>query len=691
MTTRAKIELGTEPDLTEDFPPVSPEEWQKAARSALKGENWTRLQTPTHEGIALDPLYRKLEEGDMPGIPGYPDFRRGTRVTGYLRRPWGIVQEFDPAPDPGPVNRMIRSEIERGLEVIRLPLGDQNRGIGTDYLKRLLDGVDLSATSLIVSGGISPLECMLLISAAAPQLSGEPKKISVTYLMDPLARLMDRGFLEVSPETLMDRLAMALEWSDNRSFQYRLIGVDGAPFHDGGGSIVQQAAGLIAGGVYYLDQMLRRGLDVDPVCRHIHFNLQVGPFYFMEIAGIRALRMAWSRVVRAFGGSPKAQKARINAQTSSYFHTRLDPAVNMLRSTTESFSAVVAGVDTLQTRPYRQPDPYRSRDEEFGRRLARNIQLILREECHMDRLIDPAAGSYYVERITRELAQRILEKVRDIDAAGGLLEVLRDGRIQAEIRETAASRRANLRKRKEILVGTNRFVDEQEDLSSLAVSPAPGKRGPEKTRQETDPALASLYDRIDQGLNPDAALDPAVTFLEDGHLWKPAGNTTRNKKAIEAPVLQADRLALPFEEFRSRLYRYQERRGGALEVRVLAVGAVREYRARADFAVDFFRAAGLKVIFPGGFEDAAAALVSGRESRAAIAVICSSDERYPRLVRELAGPLKETRPDMRVVLAGHPRDREGSYRQAGVDDFIFQGSDLLGIMENLIGNLEVAE
>lgn len=681
MNEQTDPKLKRHPDLGDDFPVPDPAEWRKAVEFALKGAPWETLQTPTYEGITLDPIYQGSPPGEPTDFPGHPDFRRGSRVEGYLTRPWGIVQEFSLKESPGEVNRRIRSELARGLEVIKLPLGRHEKDISVEFLEKLLDGVDLKGRTLILSGGISPLEYLMLTAALLRRNGLETRQVNIIFDMDPLAAFVRRGHLELPVERLLDRLADGIRWAEKLGLGCRLVSVDGGSYRDAGASIVQQGVCLLATGVFYLDRLRQRGLDLSTVARHLHFNLSVGPFFFMELAALRALRMVWAKVIQAFGGGTEDQRIFINARTSRYFFTRRDPAVNILRSTTEAFCAVAGGVDTLQIHPFRQSPE--GTTGEFPRRIARNIQLILRDECHLDRLIDPGGGSAFLETLTHELGGRILEKVQEIDGSGGILEQLNTGTIQKEIEELRNRRSDDVHRQRRIIVGTNRFVDIT-GTGKEKVSPPYADDGSSPGLVYNTLTFTGLPgEGYPDGRAPFPAFTRQVEQFLSGETFHPCDRSGKAPGEIPVHRLSTDRLSEPLENLADRLAKKKDNSSGNDTVAVLPIRGGKGLNARVEFAADFFLAAGLAVRVMEKIDSPREAADLIKTTGAATAVICSEDAEYEELVARLVPAVKAEIPGLRLVLAGDPGKGEAEFRRRGVDGFIYRGAHLLDTMKTL--------
>ncbi len=231
------------------------------------------------------------------------------------------------------------------------------------------------------------------------------------------------------------------------------------PYHDGGGTVVQELAFALATAVDYLRALQARGLEVNTVALRIRFNFSIGSNFFMEVAGLRAARMLWAKIVAAFGGDAQAQKMSIHARSSTWNKTALDPYVNMLRATVEAFAGVVGGVDSLHVAPF---DEVIRTPDEFSRRIARNVHTVLREECNIPRTIDPAGGSWYVEWLTDAVARKAWSLFQQMEQQGGLYKALQAGLPQTQVAEIAGQRAANLARRKDVFVGANMYANLKE-------------------------------------------------------------------------------------------------------------------------------------------------------------------------------------------------------------------------------------
>lgn len=577
--------------LFQDFAVPTYDEWRQAAEASLKGVPFDKkLLTRTYEGVVLQPLYFPADVAHQYTLPGHPPYVRGTDVAGSE---WSIIQDI-PYDSPESFNAALRHDLENGQTAVQLP-----EITSLEELEKALDGVDLTTLPLFIRVGASP-------SAMVSVLETWMAKRGYTDLhgciqADPLGALVRGETVDVAQA--YDDIAQAMTWAADHAPSLDVVTVDSTRYHDGGGHAVQELAYAVATGVAYVRAMLDRGIDTI----RIPFEYAVGVEFFMEVAKLRAARLLWSQIMDAFGQPEPSITIRVRSALRN--KTMYDPYVNMLRTTVESLAGAVSGVDGMTIAPFdtviRPPD-------EFSRRVARNQQLILRDECNLAHLIDPAGGSWYVEYLTDELAKRAWALFQEIEAAGGMLAVLEAGTPQEHIAEVARARATNLANRRDRQVGINIYANVQETR-------LPGERVPQT---------------------------PATGQIEP------------------VPVR---RTAEAFEVLRAAADSYTERTGQRPQIFMANIG---EYRLRADFTVGFYAPGGFEMLNNDGFatpEDTAeAALASG----APALVICSTDDAYPDIVPPLVKTVKAAKPEMVVILAGYPQDQIEAHKAAGVDAFI---------------------
>ena len=476
-----EIKPGTDRLLAE-FPPVGYGDWHRLVESELKDVPFDkRMFTPTYEGITLNSIYRREDADNLPHLnsfPGFAPFVRGTRASGNVCQPWAVSQEIN-CSSATEFNHAARNSLDKGLNALNIVLDQATRnghdpdwaqpqevGFGglsiatLDDLDRALEGVDLDSTSLFVRSGASAMPFAALLVALARQRKKTPACLSGCIEMDPLGVLSHEGFLPQSLSGAYREMAALLHWAAAAP-RLQTICVHSRAWHEAGGHAAQELAFTLATGVEYLRQMNGRGLDIGTVAPRMRFAVTVGTNFFMEIAKLRALRMLWARVVEAAGGNEDAQKLSLHVRTSQWNKSILDPHTNMLRTTVEALAGVLGGCDSMQVGTF---DEVLRPPDDFSRRIARNTQLILQKECELGRVTDPAGGSWYVEIITAELANRAWALFQEVEKLGGMEAALREGFPQKAVAATAAEKIKAIRDGRDAIIGVNKYVNKKESL-----------------------------------------------------------------------------------------------------------------------------------------------------------------------------------------------------------------------------------
>ncbi|MCK5075128.1 MAG: acyl-CoA mutase large subunit family protein, partial [Calditrichia bacterium] len=383
---------------------------------------------------------------------------------------WKIAQEIH-CSTPKDFNQTIRNDLNRGQTAVNLNF-DSVSGLGQDSdhgvkgevgkdgvtistlkdFETALKGINLEETPVYINSQTGAVFSGALLAALCKKQGYNVKKLSGSIEFDPLGELVKNGELPYSLKGLYDEMASLLKWSIKNAPQLKTISVKVENYQNAGGSAVQELAYAMATGVEYIKQMLDKGFSIDEIAGKMRFTFSLSSNFFMEISKLRAAKMLWAKVVEEFGGNEESQKITIHCRTSSWNKTVYDPYVNMLRVTTEAFSGVMGGCDSMHVTPF--DEPIRTSDE-FSRRIARNVQIILKEECHFNSLIDPVGGSWYIENLTQKAANKAWELFQTIEEKGGMYNSLQSGYIVQEIEKIADKRKANLAKRKDKFVGVN--------------------------------------------------------------------------------------------------------------------------------------------------------------------------------------------------------------------------------------------
>ncbi|MBK7632115.1 MAG: acyl-CoA mutase large subunit family protein [Ignavibacteriales bacterium] len=464
-----EVKLGDKPELEKDFSTTSYEEWKQQVERDLKGESFDKkLITKTYEEINLQPLYTSTDIKDLPQInnfPGFDNYLRGSNVSGYNFKSWEIAQEYNQAL-PEELNEVLRSDLQRGLNSINIVLDNPTQlGIDADQSKAgevgkdglsisgvrkmqiLFKDIDLTSQPVNINCGFSALPITLLFTAYANETRRSLMNIKGSIISDPYEYLLVNGDLPISLSQIFDEIKLSTELMIKSNSPIKTIGISGFIYNNSGSNAVQELAFAFATAVEYLNEMISRGLKVDDVSKRIKFTFGIGSFYFMEVAKLRAARILWNKILESYGVKEECRKIFIHGKTAQFNQTLFDPFVNSLRTTTEAFSAIVGGVDSLQTNAY---DESFNVPDDFSIRLARNTQIILKEESHLDQVVDPAGGSFFIEKLTADIAQAAWKLFQTIEEKDGMLNAVQSGFALNEIIKVADSK-------KKILQNVNQF------------------------------------------------------------------------------------------------------------------------------------------------------------------------------------------------------------------------------------------
>jgi len=617
-----------------EFGTTTYEEWKTSAVTALKDASFDKsMFTKTYEGITLEPLYT-MDHSPMPDaartLPGEAPMIRGAS-SGYMSKPWEIAQDAT-GETPEETSRLLRHELEKGATTITFRACGPSGVKSADDASRLLEGIDLAKHPFHIFTGPSG-EAAGYFAEAARKNGHNPADLSGCIGSDPIGAYFAHGALPKDFPSLMDELAETIRAAKKDSPKLRTVLPRGAVYHEGGANASQEVAYVMAGAIEIINALQDRGLDIDDFARAVRFEFELGSNFFMEIAKIRAAREVWARIAEEFSGGEcdvETAKASIFGRTSRFTKTVYDPYVNMLRNSTEAFSAVIGGVDGLTVGCF--DEAVRDGDE-FSRRAARNSQIMLREEFHLLRPIDPAGGSWYIESLTDSLAEKIWETIQDIQKDGGILACAKSGKIQKAIEEVLEERFKKLSTRSDRAVGTNMYPNTTE-------TPLPGSR----------PGKGGC----------------AICEGADITPIKPRRWTER------------------FDELRGRTEAYRDRTGDNVKIFLANMGPLSQHKARADFITGFMEVANFEILKNDGFPTTDACAEAAAASGADIAVICSADAAYPELVPPLAKSIKKLAPKVKVFLAGSPAEEfKQSYIEAGVDDFISIRSNCLTVLSGI--------
>ena len=693
------------PDVPlDEFTPPTDEEWKAACEALLKGAPFEKkMFTKTYEGITFDPMYtRKHTEDILPKgvMPGMGDYLRGVDAAGYIGKPWGIAQACDETL-PAENNELLRHEHDKGATIYHIVLdtasrtgvdarqaetvGDTGTSVTTvEDMHVLLTGLDLAKFPLYVYAGTNAVPLLALVAAARRASGEDMAEVRGIVGADPIGALVADGKLPASLDAHYDSLAAAARWATVNAPHLRTVFVRSDVYSNGGANDVQEVASVLATATAYLRALCERGLTIDEAASQIAFAFSMGANFFLQIAKLRAVRPLWAQIVGAFGGSAEAQKMRIHARPALFFKTIYDPYVNMLRNTTEIFSGVVGGIDSFESAPF--DEPIRKGDE-FSRRIARNVQIMLQEEFGLLQPIDPAGGSWAVETLTRQMKEKIWAEFQRIEKEGGIIAALRAGSLQESVAAVLAARFKNADLRRDRIVGNNMYPNMTETLLETRAEDTAALKAQRTADidaylsdidvKHRDEALASLR----QAHSVDNAVEAALAGATIAELMTAVteGNGAETVTAI-APHRWSER----FEALRQRTEEYKAEKNDNVKIFLANMGPIPQHKARADFTTGFLQVGAFEVLGNDGFKTVEEAANAARASGADAVVICSTDATYPEIVPALAPKLHEVLPKARVFLAGAaPKDLLETYKEAGIDEYISVRANCYEILESL--------
>lgn len=683
-----------------EFPAASYEEWKEAATVALKGGVFEKsMFTKTYEGITLEPLYTMEHVKDLKTGHLYPSegsMLRGSTASEYICRPWLIAQPAREC-EPTDANEVARGEIDRGATsaAFALSLGtlsgsedDDVTGVSVsslDDVKAMIKGIDTSKHELYAYCGHSAAPMIAYVAEAVKENGGDVSKLHGCLGADPIGYLAAAGSMPNGFDEAMDEMAATISWTEKNAPALRTVLISGDVYHNAGANAAQEVACAMASAIEMIRKMDERGICVETFSRHLRFEFSIGANFFMEIAKIRAARVVWAKIAESFGGEEASQRSNIFGRTSFFTKSVYDPYVNMLRTSEEAFAAVIGGVDGLTVGCF---DEAVRRADDFSRRIARNAQIMLQEEFHFTQPADPAGGSWYLETLTHQLAEKIWSELQTIETDGGIIKSLTSGRPQAAIKAVLAERFKNLASRRDRAVGTNMYANTIEapleprpfDEAAARSKRAKAVDSFKSSRKDPSSELKALASAKGDGMiDAVIAAAKAGALLEEVRAALPKGTSP---EAIEP--LACHRWTEQYEAARHTTEAFKAKTGGSYRVFLANMGPIPQHKARADFITGFMEVANFEVLKNDGFKTPEECADAAAAAGADMAVICSTDKAYPEIVPPVAKLLKAKCPKMKVCLAGAPAEEfKQSYIDAGVDDFIHVKTNCLEFLTSL--------
>ncbi len=590
---------------------------------ALGSEPERLLDSPTYEGFAIRALYTALDELPEPALPGEWPYLRGGDALRDVKSGWKVAEAFPADRVAGvaaeDVNAAVLAGLAEGVSALVIRVGES--GVASGQLEEVLDGVYLSMAPVILDAGVDyRAACDALQELVAEVESDQRATLSIDLGADPLTASLSQR----PAPPIQEVVGVAKQVAGRHGV--RAITVDGPAFHNLGANATWELAGSVAAAVAYLRVLTASGLPVAEALAQISFRLAAVDDQFMTIAKMRAFRELWARVAEVVG-EPESGAAVVHAETSLPMMTQRDPWVNMLRTTLAAFAAGAGGADTVLVFPFDVaiPGGFPGMATSFARRMARNTQLLLLEESHVGRILDPAGGSWFVEDLTEQLAQQAWRHFQSIETHGGFVDAC--DYFAGQIGEIAAQRTNDIAHRRTAITGVNEY-----------------------------PNLA----------------EPALPQNDSLHLQLPAGKLAR--------------YAAGFEALRDRSDAYLARTGSRPHALLLPLGPLAEHNIRTTFAANLLASGGIEAVNPGTVDADGVAKAVADAGSPTVAVICGTDGRY---ATEAAAIVEAARRAgvSHVCLAGPQKALSETDPKQQPDEFLTMKINAVEALSSLLGRL----
>ncbi|WP_040208195.1 methylmalonyl-CoA mutase subunit beta [Neobacillus jeddahensis] len=616
----------------QSFPPKTKTDWTTIAERSLKSKTIDSLNRSTYENIILKPLYSREDEQAVPDYSGGSDFRRGTYPLGYITNDWKVAQRLT-YQTSDELKIKLLDALEKGQSAISFEIAEDLLETNEDLSSILGDVI---------------YQFPLAINARdwfAPFLAALDKRVETNDLADKIKGYLGADLIALFAETGQVSEPLISDWQKkiiqtNKKYpNLRTILIDTVPFHNGGANSVQELGIAIAEGVFYLEKLQDEGMEVDQILAKIVFQFSVGSNFFMEIAKFRAARILWHRVTRLYDAKEDARGMIISAETSSFTKTVYDPHVNLLRAGNEAFAAILGGVQYLHVEPF---DGLTGASP-FSERIARNTQLLLKEEAMLTKVIDPAGGSWYVEQLTNQLAEKAWEFFQHIEAEGGILEGLKSNWLQQEIEMIFEKKKMDGQTRKQSIIGTNIYANLDEIVLNKGLT-------------EEKPNFAGKIDSV-----------------------------------IKIKAIPKRRLAESFEELRSKADHLEKKIGISPAVGMICLGELTQYKARLDFMKGFLAAGGLKTIESKPILTIENARQFMKETLSKYVCLCGTNQQYEELGYDILLILQAEYPERIFYLAGLPdQEKQSKWKNNGIRQFIHVNINCYETLSTILRDLEAS-
>ena len=596
------------------FPTATMEQWKSKVEQTLKGKLVDSLNSNTYEAITRKPLYTNAQP---------------ITIQSKSNNSWVVSQTLQPKATLKETNEQIQHELQSGLHAINFhnypsTTNETFNITKLEELEQLLKNIDIANVPLHVHNGTSALPFLEILL----QYAKDSQSITGYIGADPIGTLATNGVVTNLP-TQLDTIAETIELCKTNNINIKTIWINTEPYHNAGANVVQELAIANATAVEYISQLQERGLSIEEITNQMVFTFSIGSDFFMEIAKLRAARILWTTILNEYGIT-NTTPMTIHATTSKFNKSILDEHVNMLRTTTEAFAAAIGGVNSLNV------NSFANMDDAFSRRIARNTHYILKEESFLDKVVDPAAGSYYIETLTKELAEIALAYFQEIEYEGGILASLKSGSIQNDLKLVADMKLKEVKNRKKKLVGVNMYANIQENI-----------------------------------------------LLE-----KKETNLLTHQTTVEP--IKPVQLAEPFEQLRVQAKKYERKCGQLPKATLINIGELKDHKPRTDFATSFLHVGGINTENSPSITtyEALQTWLHSSKGISKVIIICGSDASYDEMLLQTVKEIKNAFPARYIIVAGN-RKYTNELMQSGVHDFIHLRSDCYTQLVSIQEVLEV--
>ncbi len=618
-------EVKSSEKLFSDFPKVFKDQWQEKTIADLKGADFDKkLVWRTLEGFNLQPYYSKEDLKNLDYLKKFENSTLNIEDGSQGPRYW-VNREKIVVIDADSANKEAIAALNSGADGILFDLTVKE----DNDIKKLLNNILPLHCSVSFIADRNEAKLIKGYLAYESENHIETSQLFGSINYDPIRNLTLKGKMADDGFKVLREI---IEITDSADRFYGLT-VNSAQFQNAGSSLVQELAFTLNTVVEYIDQLEKQGLTAEKVIRNMEISMAVGTDYFLEIGKLRALRILFYKIAESYGLSEyDPGDLHIHSISSGWTKTVYDPYVNMLRNTTEAMSAVIGGCNALTVAPYNENF---EQPTELSKRISRNISNILKEESYFDKIVDPSAGSYYIENITDEIVRNAWNLFQEVESEGGFIKSYTTRKIQSRIKDVRNKRMKMAAQRRDIFVGTNQYPNTKEQLNT------------EKIIKKTSPGS-----------------DMEVLTPENG--------------------------AAEFEALRLATDRHARKTGQRPRAYLALIGDNPAMRtARAQFSGGFIGCGGFEIVDGIITQSNKEALEKALEQNAEITVICGSDDDYSNLGIEFARDFKKGRPDSTLVLAGYPMDILDDLKAVGVDEFVHLRADLIDTLRRLQQKLNI--